>query len=141
MSGRRARSTGTYRPGIAAEPESLKRSPWLSYRSAGYAISGRDTARRRHGSGFLGKVGRLPVEDYQPDARAFAQLQAIGGDQAGDDALLRAWSACFVEAGLRLRSVQDLLPDAVVPPGKPQPAHHRPAKKPRLHAALRSLRR
>ena len=103
--------------GIAAEPE--LEAVAAAKLPLGQVMQFLDAIQQGGGTDlvFLGKVGRLPVEDYQPDARVRAALQAIGGDQAGDDALLRAWSACFVEAGLRLRSVQDLLPDAVVPPG------------------------
>ena len=85
---------------------------------------------------MVGKVDRQSLSTYQPDEQLYSAVAAIGGDTSGDDGMLRAWSGCFVNAGLRLCGIQDVLPDAIMPAGVLTHKHPHVSQTPSLERAF-----
>jgi len=64
---------------------------------------------------MAGKIRRPSLAQLKPDAAAVGLLARVVG--RGDDALLRAVSAFFAEAGIETVSPDNLIPQAVMPSG------------------------
>lgn len=66
---------------------------------------------------MIGTVRRPSVKDLEPDAQTAAFFAKLGTKSVGDDELLRAVVEELEERGMRVRGIQELLPDILIKEG------------------------